>query len=43
MHSMVMTIMKDSFEQMPKSETRKYQEEPQGSPDVGLNQRVLVA
>ena len=43
MHSMVMTIMKDSFEQKPKAEDRKYQEEPQGSSDVGLNSRSLVA
>ena len=43
MHSMVMTIMKDSFEQMPKSDDRKYQEEPQGSSDIGLTSRNLVA
>ena len=43
MHSMVMTIMKDSFEQKPKAEDRKYQEEPQGSSDVGLKSRSLIA
>ena len=43
MHSMVMTIMKDSFEQMPKSDDRKYQEEQQGSSDIGLTSRNLVA
>ena len=43
MHSMVMTIMKDSFEEKPKVEDRKYQEEPQGSSDIGLTSRTLVA
>ena len=43
MHSMVMTVMKDSFEQKPKSEDRNYQEEPQGTSDVGLSSRTLVA
>ena len=43
MHSMVMTIMKDSFEQKPKAEDRKYQPEPQGKSDIGLSSRTLVA
>ena len=42
MHSMVMTIMKDSFEQKPKAEDRKYQPEPQGKSDIGLSSRTLV-
>ena len=43
MHSMVLTVMKDSFEQKPKAEDRKYKEEPQGRSDVGLKTRNLSA
>ena len=43
MHSMVMTVMKDSFEQKPKSDDIKFQDEPQGASDVGLKSRTLVA
>ena len=43
MHSMVLTVMKDSFEQKPKAEDRKYKEEPQGRSDVGLTTRNLSA
>ena len=42
MHSMVLTIMKDSFAQKQKFEDRKYRNEPQGATDMGLNSRNLV-
>ena len=42
MHSMTMTIMKDSFAQKQKSSDRKYKSEPQGATDMGLNSRDLV-
>ena len=43
MHSMVMTVMKDSFYEKPKSDDIKFQDEPQGASDVGLKSRTLVA
>ena len=36
MHSMTMTIMKDSFENAPIVVETKYKEEPKGNSDVGL-------
>ena len=43
MHSMTMTIMKDSFENAPPVVETKYKSEPMGRSDVGLRRRSLVA
>jgi hypothetical protein len=43
MHSMTMTIMKDSFENAPPVVETKYKAEPMGSSDIGLRRRSLVA
>ena len=42
MHSMTMTIMKDSFENAPTVTETKYKSEPMGRSDVGLKRRSLI-
>jgi len=43
MHTMTMTIMKDSFENAPSIGATKYKAEPMGSSDIGLKRRALIA
>ena len=43
MHSMAMTIMKDSFENAPPAVDTKYKEEPQGTNDIGLKRRIFIS
>jgi len=42
MHSMTMTVMKDSFETAPMVTETKYKPEPMGNSDVGLRRRSLI-
>jgi len=42
MHSMTMTVMKDSFETAPMVTETKYKPEPMGNSDVGLKKRSLI-